>query len=224
MPTGYTAAVQDGTITELEPFALQLARGMGALVMMRDDPHDAPIPEKFEPSDYNAKRLEEAKAERDRLYAMTSTEVQDAADVDYAEWVADKSKREQEHGHQRARYLAMIAKVEAWQGAPEGIKEFALEQLHRGLEFDCPEPFEYWRTAPPKDGGEWKREKLEKATQDILYHAKAHAEEEARTEGRNAWIAQLRKSLARDSDAGSAGDPQGLQPEGSAARAEGIAR
>lgn len=54
MPTGYTANVPDG-IT-FEQFVWQCARGMGALVMMRDEPTGAPIPERFEPSDYNAKR------------------------------------------------------------------------------------------------------------------------------------------------------------------------
>lgn len=50
MPTGYTAAVEDGTITEFDDFAWQCARAFGALIMMRDDPMSAPIPQKFEPT------------------------------------------------------------------------------------------------------------------------------------------------------------------------------
>ena len=64
MPTGYTASVADGRVTEFAPFALQCARAMGALIMMRDEPHDAPIPERFEASDYYSKSLAEA---RERL-------------------------------------------------------------------------------------------------------------------------------------------------------------
>lgn len=71
MPTGYTANVHDG-IT-FEQFVWQCARGMGALVTMRDEPTGAPIPERFEPSDYNAKRLQEAKDELVRLRAAVST-------------------------------------------------------------------------------------------------------------------------------------------------------
>ncbi len=48
MPTGYTDAVKDG-IT-FDQFVLGCARGMGALVMMRDEPSGTPIPERFEPS------------------------------------------------------------------------------------------------------------------------------------------------------------------------------
>lgn len=197
MPTGYTAAVQDGRITELEPFAWQLARGMGALIMMRDEPWDAPVPKRFEPSQYNATALTEARAERDRLYAMSDEEAQAAADAELAEWEADRAASEQKHRDQRARYLAMIDKLEAWQGAPEGIKEFGLEQLRQSLDFDCREPFKYWSEPPARDGAEWRRAKLAKVAKDIDYHAREQAAEEARTEGRNAWLAQLRKSLAQ---------------------------
>lgn len=196
MPTGYTASVLDGTITDLEPFAMQLARGMGALVMMRDHPSDAPIPEKFEPSDYHAKRLEEARAERDRLYAMSEDECADAASLEAAEYDECVEERRIEHAAQRARYAAMIAKVEAWRGAPEGIKEFALEQLRTGMEFDCREPFTWYEDRPSEDGSAWRAGKLEKAARDIEYHSAEHGKEMARTESRNAWLAQLRKSLA----------------------------
>ena len=44
MPTGYTAPVQDGKIVTLKDFAWCCARGMGALVTMREAPSDAEIP------------------------------------------------------------------------------------------------------------------------------------------------------------------------------------
>lgn len=74
MPTGYTASVQDGKITEFRDFAMQCARAFGATITMRDDPSDAPIPEAFEPENYNAKRLIEAQEEIARLNAMTDDE------------------------------------------------------------------------------------------------------------------------------------------------------
>lgn len=196
MPSGYTHAVQDGTVTELEPFVMHLARGMGALIMMRDEPNDAPIPERFEPSPWNAEGLAKAKAERARLSAMTDQEAQREADAEHAEWEADRAKAEQTHTEQRNRYNAMIAKVVQWQGAPEGIKEFALEQLHQSLDWDCPEPFSYWMPEPPRDVAEWRRAKSEKTARDIEYHAREHAAEVERTEARNEWLAQLRASLA----------------------------
>ena len=65
MPTGYTAAVKDG-IT-FEQFAWSCARAFGALIDMRDSPTGAPIPQRFEPSQYNAVEAEKASAEIERL-------------------------------------------------------------------------------------------------------------------------------------------------------------
>lgn len=197
MPTGYTASVADGTVTDLEPFVLQLARGMGALIMMRDDPANAPIPEAFEPSDYSTKKLAELRAERDRLYDMSDAEAQIAADAEYAEKVAYRAKREAKHGEQRQRYEAMIRKVRAWTGAPEGIKEFGIEQLERGMDFDCALPFKHWDADPVQTTGPaWRQAALVNVAKDIEYHAAEEAKEIARTDSRNAWIVQLRKSLA----------------------------
>jgi hypothetical protein len=38
MPTGYTAGVADGTITEFREYALLCARAFGACIMLRDEP------------------------------------------------------------------------------------------------------------------------------------------------------------------------------------------
>lgn len=195
MPTGYTADVADGTVTDLRTFAMCLARGMGACVMMRDDPMIAPIPERFEPSDYNAKKLAEAKAERDRLYAMTADEAEIAAKAEYDEAVAYNNERRTDIEVRRKRYLNMIEAVEKWQGAPEGIKRFALEQLNSGMDFDCPRNWQPYRDETILSGEEWRTAALEKVAKDIEYHAAEDAKERERAEGRNAWIAQLRRSL-----------------------------
>lgn len=196
MPTGYTAAVADGKITDLKDFALQCARGMGALIMMRDEPRDAPIPERFEPSEYNAKKLEETRTERQRLYDMSDADAEAAAQAEYREKVAAKERWLTERTEQRNRYNAMIAKVVQWQRAPEGLKEFMLEQLHRGREFDCPDRDTYWDEPKLLTGAEWRAAKIERVQKDIAYHAEEDAKERTRTEGRNAWIAQLRAALA----------------------------
>lgn len=196
MPTGYTACVADGSVEDLPTFALQLARGMGALITMRDEPSDAPIPDQFEPSDWSAKRLEEARQERDRLYAMSDQDAQAEADREVAEYHEARVKAEAEHKERRVRYEAMIAKVRAWEGAPEGIKDFALQQLESGMDFDCGRPFRFYRDEPAGDGVAWKAAALVEVARDIEYHAGEDAKERARTERRNAWLAQLRASLA----------------------------
>lgn len=202
MPTGYTAAVVDGTITDLRSFALQCARGMGALVTMRDDPWNAPIPERLEPSTYNADRLAEVQAELADLRAMGPAKWQQAADDELAERRAAYEKAKADNIEQRRRYDAMIALVEAWEGAPEGLKPFMLEQLHTGRDFDCPAEWK-WYGAPldPMTGDEWKAQREQELMRQSAHHAAEHQKEVDRTEGRNAWIAQLRASLSPEQSA-----------------------
>ncbi len=197
MPTGYTADVVNGKITDLRTFALQCARGMGALYSMRDDPWDAPIPERFEASDYHAKKLAEATAERDRLYALTDEAATTEARAEYDEEIASIARYDAKMDEQRARYRAMIALVEPWQKAPEGLKEFMLGQLRDGMNFDCPDNYNRpYRTAPELlSGSNWRQAKIEEAQRNIEYHSVEDAKERARIDGRNAWIAQLRAAL-----------------------------
>lgn len=83
MPTGYTHEVQSGEVTDFPTFTMQCARAFGALIMMRDDPSDAQIPEQFEPSDYNRRARERAVAELQRLQNLTWDEIGAAARADY---------------------------------------------------------------------------------------------------------------------------------------------
>lgn len=195
MPTGYTAYVVDGTIIDLRAFALLCARGMGALITMRDEPMDVPIPDKFEPSQYNAKKLSLAQAERDHLYSLSDDEAGKLAAEEFEGECAARDAWLESKRLGRERYMAMISKVEAWQRAPEGLKEFMLDQLRKGMKFDCPEGDRYWKEVVLLDGASWRRANLERVQQDIEYHTSEHAKEISRTEARNAWIAQLRKSL-----------------------------
>lgn len=197
MPTGYTYTVADGTVTELKPFIMQLARGMGALVTMRDDPADAPIPERFEPSTYSADELIEAREKLAMFLSMNEDSKQKAC----LEWNEENDKYNAkvliEQKAQRKRYSDMIEKVKAWNGAPEGIKEFALSQLQSSIEFDTGETDEEILKYYPKSmtTEEWYNEQVRKAEWDISYHEKQNKEEIERTESRNAWLKQLRESL-----------------------------
>ncbi|WP_341209841.1 hypothetical protein [uncultured Sphingomonas sp.] len=194
MPTGYTAAIVDGTVADLRSFALQCARGMGATITMRDDPWDKPIPERFEPSTYYRDRLEEAQADLLALRTMAPAQWQEEADAAYA---ADAKARDDylaSKVESRARYDAMIAQVEQWQGAPEGLKPFMLDQLRSGRDFDC-SGTSYWKEVEHLSGEEWKMQREEELMRSSARAAEEWQKEQDRTAGRNAWIAQLRASL-----------------------------
>jgi len=181
MPTGYTAAVVDGTVTDLKTFALQCARGMGALITADTEYHD--------------RELSTARARLSELEGMDLAARTAATEAYNAEVEARNEKSVAENTEQRNRYNSMIAQVVKWKGAPEGIKEFMLDQLHRGRDFDCHDnPTEF--NPKPLAVSDWYREELRKATWAIGYHEGERAKEIARTAERNAWLRQLHDSLA----------------------------
>ena len=196
MPTGYTASVADGTVTDLKTFAMRLARGMGALIDMRDAPWDAPLPEKLEPSPYYASQIARLNIEIAALNAMTPEQLDAEAQKGAAKFDADSAEARQRHEDIRDRYRAMVEKVKAWDGAPEGIKEFALSQLSESLSFDCREPFHYWGSRPPESGVYWLKQQKELLLNELDHMVKSKAEDDARYEARNAWLVQLHRSLS----------------------------
>lgn len=191
MPTGYTDSIKDGI--SFEQFAWNCARAFGALIMMRDEPAGAPIPE-FEPSDYSAGELKKAQARLADLKAMTPQQAElrclaeyDAQCKQVAEW--NKSKAEL-----RRKYETMLEKVRAWNPpTPDhaGLKEFMEEQIVSSIKFDCSE-----FPAPELVRGKfWLEHRIQKAQDDIAYHAKSYAEEVERTNGRNKWVRDLNASI-----------------------------
>lgn len=196
MPTGYTHAVQTGEITEFPDFAMQCARAFGALIMMRDEPSGAEIPEAFEPSTYSAERATEARAKLAALQAMTDPEIKAAADADYRGRLDSWEQRKRKRAEGKARYEAMLAKVTAWTPpTPDHVemKSFMLDQLKESIKFDCSGDYDV--KPEPVSIYEWRIAEINRLTKDIAYHEKAQAEEVARTEGRNLWLRALRDSL-----------------------------
>ena len=195
MPTGYTAGVVDGTVTELRDFAMICARALGVCITMRDDPAGTPIPERFEPSPYHAEKIAELNKKRDALLALTPEEADAEAAKARADYDLRLKEAEQKHKDQRARYTAMIAKVAPWEGAPEGIKEFMLSQLNESMEFDCGRPFRMYEDPPAASGKDWLTDKLATVNRELAYHLRKDAEENVRVRERNEWLRQLRASL-----------------------------
>ncbi|KQU96468.1 hypothetical protein ASC68_13905 [Devosia sp. Root105] len=167
---------------------------MGALIMMRDEPMDAPLPERFEPSEYSRKELDKAIERLKELKAMSPEQLAAGAAAWNAENDTFKLKQVRENQERRERYDRLIAEAEAWQGAPEGLKGFMLDQLRQSRDFDTSdEPLKHCE--PTRSPVEWWAEECRKAAWNVEYHSKQDADERRRTDERNAWLAQLRASL-----------------------------
>lgn len=195
MPTGYTADIKNG-IT-FKRFAMNCSRAFGALVMMRDDPADAPIPKSFKPSNYHKDRLAEAKSELSRLQKMSSVTAELAAEREYQESERRRLSALKETRKLRDKYTAMLAKTRAWKPPTkdhEGLKELMIEQIESSIDFDCDE--KYWEKASVRQTGPgWLSAKIDKVKRDIAYHTEEYEKECKWAKERTAWVSTLRKSL-----------------------------
>jgi hypothetical protein len=197
MPTGYTAAVADGTVTAFPEFAITCARAFGALIMMRDEPSGTTIPDEFQPSDYSAKQLDAAKARWAALQSVTPEASAAASLAAYNTECESRAEAVLKRTQTRERYEAMLEEAKAWQAPTadhEGMKAFMIQQLEESIRFDCGD---FALPAPvQRTGAAWLADQIAAAERDIAYHTKAHAEEVERTNMRNAWVKALRASLS----------------------------
>lgn len=196
MATGYTAPVQSGEVDTLEAFALRCARAFGALVMMRDDPMDAPIPERIDfDTSFHDKELAAAEARLAELATMSPHERERAADLAHSAELDRWERRVSADELTHHRYSTMLAKVEAW-AVPDDLaklRSFMIEQLVSSMEFDCA----FLNDPPPKPlaADEWHAAEVTKATWSRDYHTEQRAKAAARAADATRWLDQLRASV-----------------------------
>lgn len=196
MPTGYTKVIADD-IT-FNDFVMNCARAMGALARKRDEPPDAPIPDRFEPSNYCIEKIAEANLTLVRLSEMTMEEAEQAADAEYKIAILSQVDSIQRNDSLCEKYHTMLEQVNAWNSPSidhDGFKQFMIEQLTSTIDFDCNST--YHRDNPPYklEGVVWLAREAANALKDITYQEAQHAKEIERTNARNKWVKELRDSL-----------------------------
>jgi hypothetical protein len=195
MPTGYTAAVSDGSVTTLKDYALCCARAFGALIHMRDEPSDTPVPRQLVADiSYYDKRIIVAEQELSTILAMTPEELDKAVATHNEEVLRYNEETIQKYLVIRKRYEDMISMVETWHGGPEGLKEFMLQQLRDSLSFDVPDDPLRWAETT-KTVMTWYDDRVKELRNVISNGRKSRDEEIARVAARNKWLDQLFTSL-----------------------------
>lgn len=195
MPTGYTYPVAEGKITEFGDFALSCARAFGALIMMRDDPMDTPIPDEFVPNtEYYDNRIADDSKLMGKIQAMTNAEADEAAQGAHAEAAASRTQFLANKELESSRLNAMLMKVRAWQPpTPEHheMKTFMVEQLTISL------PGNYAPSIPAAmDGATWRKCELDRLAESVVRNKKEWDSEIDRSASRTKWVKALRQSLA----------------------------
>lgn len=201
MPTGYTDPVYTKKLTFPE-YAMGCARAFGALIMMRDDPADAPIPQEFFPSDYHKKALDSAWEKLTFLKGMSPAEVRLWGSAEQKKQMESlqEIRNKSEDAERIAAYQRMLAHVEAWEPPTNDhvkFKEFMADQLRQSIEGDAPTRWydESISRLAARTPVEMHAYELAEAERSVAYHTKEWDAEVKRTRERNEWVAALRKSL-----------------------------
>lgn len=194
MATGYTYDVVEGKLTDFKAFALRCAHAFGALITLKEESMDCPIPE-FKPEPYYEAHLAEAKNELSKLRAMTPADCEAMALQAYREVQAGLQKSYEESLVVRDRLLAMRSKAADWRpptSEHQGLKDFMIQQLDDTLKWEgnpkIPE-------VQKKTGAEWLAVRVESAERDIQYYTQERDKEIKRCDERNRWVKELRASL-----------------------------
>ncbi len=196
MPNGYTAAIKDGI--SFEQFAMNCARAFGALIMMRDEPSSAAIPERFEPSDYHLKAIIAARNVLGELECLSPWECFSRVDTVYLAAERQRLERLDENKNLLAAYRDMLDSVRTWIAPSkehESLKEFMAKQLKDSIKFDDHTDY-YEKPIVRLSAQDWLDEQKAKALKDIAYHKAERAKEIERTDQSNTWLRLLRESLA----------------------------
>lgn len=200
MPTGYTYPVVEGKITEFPEFALSCARAFGALITMRDDPMDAPIPDEIGPDTrYYDQRIADDTKRLGEIQAMTNAEADAAAAAAHGAAMRSRSDYLKRQETEAARLNAMLAKVREWTPPTAehvDMKRFMIEQLTASL------PGSYAPAIPERlDGATWRKREGDALAESIVRSQQEREKEISRAAGRTAWLKALRASLEPQSQA-----------------------
>ena len=195
--TGYTHELISKGL-DFNGFVWSCARAFGALIEMRDEPSDATIPERFEPSSYYADRIADTKIELANWDKMTASQRWDWAEARRVELFDSAQKGLDERMKQNAKLRAILAEVEAWippTADHAGLKRFMAEQITMSI-----------------DDTKWFEEAIAKYSSRSILPAlvaehdknlrselprleKSLQEERDRVASRNGWVQSLRESV-----------------------------
>lgn len=198
MPTGYTAPVQDGTITDVKDFAASCARAFGAFIHQRDDSMRDRLtyPPKPDNSYYNRALDNAIEADKDWRSLSEADKYLRWSNY-YTQRKVEKHEALAKKAQHSARYESMLAQVESIDvpSKLQNFKDFMIEQLNSSIEADCgnPEWTESWYT--PLEYGQWCDEQERKIARDLSYYAEELRKDNERYAERVEYINLMRDTF-----------------------------
>ena len=136
MPTGYTAQIENGKITNAKEFLLLCTRAFGVAADLKDAPLSAPTPIEFEPDEYYKINLQRRKQELEKLELMTIDEFikqEKRSMQESAEFAREHIEKMESVNKRYMQIREVIVKWNPPTTSHENLKKFALEQIDKSI-------------------------------------------------------------------------------------------
>lgn len=136
MPTGYTAQIEDGKITNAKDFLLLCTRAFGVAIDLKGEPLSTPTPMEFEPDEYYKINLQRREQELEESKQMTIDEFIEREKHSMQRSAEFAREHIKEMKSANKRYLRIREVISKWNPpttSHEGLKEFALEQIDKSI-------------------------------------------------------------------------------------------
>lgn len=203
MPTGYTAGIIDGKITNFSDFAKLCMRNFGATMHLRDEPLNAPYKPR-EISSYHDEKLKEAKFELTYLSELSDEQIIAKRKGEIEDEISRLNKYITECRVNKMRLENILSVATKWNPpTPEhsGIKEFMVQQLTDTITADADEA--YWDDKKKELENELlflkpsvlRKTYIDKCNWSVDYHAKELGAEILRVNNSNKWVEVFLQSL-----------------------------
>lgn len=199
--TGYTSYIIDHNLKASEFLRLCL-RAFNIFIEYRDEPLSPIIPKELPKDDYHEKELVKAKEKLAQRLAMTDDEWRKELENDLADKIVKHKEAVEQENAEMARLNAVKEAIEGWKcsEAYDRVKNFALEQIAKS------EPYGYkWYTESEEclrkalenqeEFEKYKAELIQCYREDVAYHEKGAAENEASWKKANEFLAGFWKEI-----------------------------
>lgn len=204
MPTGYTSAVIDGSVTSFKGFAILCMRAFGATIHMRDESLDVPY-EPREVSTYHLDAVKRAKADLVKLPKITDAQLIAQATRSIKSSIAYNKRGIAKAKKTGVKLNKMLTAINKWTpptSEHDEFKKFMVNQIEMTLKQDA--DTEYYTNSLKRYEKQLKRgvnvrklraERKSTIKRDIKYHTDEYAKEVERVNGSNTWVTDLIKSI-----------------------------
>ena len=203
MPTGYTAPILEGKITNFKDYAKLCMRAFGATIHMRDESLETEYVKRT-PDNYHTNSLKKYQERFDELTNMSDEELFNEKTSEIKKNIEYRKQKFIEENDNRLKLLSILEDVDKWKPPTEehqGIKKFMREQITETLKYDAEPKYhelqikEYEEKLGNINVSEIREEYFKDIKQKIKYQTEQIYEEIKRVDSSNKWVETFLNSL-----------------------------